>query len=80
MESIITETVSKEQQAQNLENLKYDPSENSGNILFNNSCDSDLHFYDTLIQNLNTRYILPQELQNFPADDKLGNIECFYRI
>ena len=77
MKSIINETVSKEQQAQNLENLKYDPSENSGNILFGNSSDSDLHFYDTL---LNTRYILPQELQNFPADDKLGNIECFYRI
>ena len=44
MESIINETVSKEQQAQNLENLKYDPSENSGNILFDNSSDSDLHF------------------------------------
>ena len=49
MEGITNESVSKEQQAQNFENLKYDPVENSGNILFDNSSDPDLMFYITLI-------------------------------
>ena len=34
MEGITNEIVNKEQQAQHFENLKYDPLENSGNILF----------------------------------------------
>ena len=44
MEAIANETVNKEQQAQNFQNLKYDPVENSRNILFAISSDSDLHF------------------------------------
>ena len=51
MEVVTKESVNKEQQAQNFENLKYDPLENSGNILFDNSSDPDLHFYNTNIQN-----------------------------
>ena len=43
MEGITNESVKKEQ-AQNFENLKYDPLENPGNILFDNSSDPDLHF------------------------------------
>ena len=65
MEGITNESVNKEQQAQNFENLKYDPLENSGNILFDNSSDPDLHFYNTNIQNLNRPYISPEELQVF---------------
>ena len=42
MEGITNKTINKEQQAQNFENLKYDPSENSGN--FDNSRDPDLQF------------------------------------
>ena len=49
MEGITNETVNKEQQAQNFEKLKYDPLENSGNILLDNSSDLDLHFYNTNI-------------------------------
>ena len=55
MEGITNESVNKEQNAQ-----KYDPLKNSGNILFDNSSDPDLHFYNTNIQNLNTHYILPK--------------------
>ena len=62
MEGITNETVNKEQQAQNFENLKYGPLENSGNILFHNPSDPDLQFYNTNIQNLNTPYILPEKL------------------
>ena len=43
-----------EQQAQNFANLEYDPLENSGNILYDNSNDPDLHFCNTNTQNLNT--------------------------
>ena len=74
MEGITNQTVKKEQQAQNFENLKYNPSENSRNILFDNSSDPDLHFYNTNIQNLNTSYILPEELQNFLGNDKDENV------
>ena len=44
MEVITNETVNKEHQAQNFENLKYDPLENSGNILFDNFSDPDLTY------------------------------------
>ena len=78
MEGITNESVNKEQQAQNFENLKYDPLENSGNILFDNSSDPDLHFYNTNIQNLNTPYILPEELQKFLGDDKDENVSVLH--
>ena len=55
--------------AQNFETLKYDPSESSGNTLLDNSCDCNLHFFNTNIQNLDTTYILPEEFQNFLDDD-----------
>ena len=54
MEDIPNETVNMEQQAQNFANLEYDPLENSGNILYDNSNDPDLHFCNTNTQNLNT--------------------------
>ena len=48
-----------EQVALKLETLKYDPSEYSGDILLDNSCDPDLHFFNTNIQNLvGSQYIL----------------------
>ena len=34
----------------------------------------DLHFYNTIIQNLNTPYILPEDLQSFLGDDKDDNV------
>ena len=49
MAGITNETTNKEQQAHNFQNLKYDPSENSGNTLFDNSNDPGLQFYDTNI-------------------------------
>ena len=78
MEDITKESVNKEQQAQNSENLKYDPLENFGNFLFDNSSDPDLHFYNTNIQNLNTPYILPEELQKFLGDDKDENVSVLH--
>ena len=65
MEGITNETVNKEQQRKNFENLKYDPLENS-------------HFYNTNIQNLNTPYILPEELQNFLGNDKDENASVLH--
>ena len=41
--------VHKEKQAQNFENHKYDPLENSGNILFDHSSDHSSDFYNTNI-------------------------------
>ena len=78
MEGITNETVNNEQQAQNFENLQYDPLQNSGNILFDNSSDPDFHFYNTNIQNLNTPYILPGKPQNFLGDDKDAKVSIFY--
>ena len=78
MEGITNETVIKEQQAQNFEKLKYDPLENSGNTLFDNSGDPDLQFYNTNKRNLNTPYILPEELQNFLGDDKNENVSVLH--
>ena len=78
MKGVTNKTVNKEQQAQNFENLQYDPLENSRNILFDNSSDPDFHFYNTNIQNLNTLYILPEELQNFLGDDKDENVSVLH--
>ena len=49
MEGITNESVNKEQQAQNFENPKYNPLENSGNILFDNSSEN-IQIYN--IQNI----------------------------
>ena len=78
MKGITNKSVNKEQQAQNFENLKYDSLENSGNILFDNSSDPDLQFYNTNIQNLNTPYIFPEELQKFLGDDKDENVSVLH--
>ena len=64
-ESMINGTVNKEQQAWNFENL-----ENSGNMLFDNPSDSDLHFYNNDIQILNTPSIMHEEHKIFLGDDK----------
>ena len=54
MELQANENENNEHVAQNFEALKYDSSESSGDILFDNSCDSDLHFFNTNIQNHHT--------------------------
>ena len=74
MEGITNKTINKNSKLKVLKNVKYDPLENSGNILFDNSIDPDLHFYNTNIQNLNTPDILPEEFQNFLGDDKDENV------
>ena len=51
----------------------YDPLENSGNIIFDNSSDLDLYFY-----NRDTPYILLKELQNFLGDDKDENVSILH--
>ena len=51
----------------------YDPLENSGNIIFDNSSDLDLYFY-----NLDTPYILLKELQNCLGDDKDENVSILH--
>ena len=79
MEGITNETVNKEQQAQSFENLKENPLECSGNILFLNSSDPDLHFYNTNIQNLNAPHILPEE-QNFLRNDNDENVSAFITL
>ena len=69
MELRTNENETNEHVALNFETLKYDPSESSGDILLDNSCGADLHFFNTNIQNLDTPYILPEEFQNFLDDD-----------
>ena len=75
MEGITNETVNKEQQAQN---FKYDPSENSGKIIYDNSSGPNLDFYNTNMQNLNTPYLLPKELQRFLGDDKDESVSILH--
>ena len=72
-ESVINGTVSKEQQARNFENL-----ENSGNMLFDNPSDPDLHFYNNDIQILNTPYIMHEEHKIFLGDDKNKNVSILH--
>ena len=48
------------------------------NILCDNSSDSDLYFFNTNIQNLNTPHILPEELQNFLDNDKDENVSILH--
>ena len=58
----------------NSKNLKYEILE----MLFDNSSDPDLHFYNTNIQNLNTPYILHEELQNLQGNDKDESISVLH--
>ena len=69
MELQTSENETNEHLAQNFETVKYDPSESPGDILPDSSCDSDLNFFNTNIQNLNTRHIFLEEFQNFLDDD-----------
>ena len=74
MELQTNENETNEHVALNFKTLKYDPSENFGDILLDHSCDaypyrSLSYFFNTNIQNLNTPYILPEEFQNFSDDD-----------
>ena len=86
MQVITDQAVNKEQQAQNFENLKYEPLENSGDILFDSSSDPDLHFYNTNIHNLNTPYILARQLENVSVlhlnirriDEDFENFKMFF--
>ena len=64
MELQANENKTIEHVAQIFETLKYDPLESSGDILLDNSCDPDLHFFNTSIENLSTPYILPEKFQN----------------
>ena len=78
MELPTNENETNENVAQKFETLKYDPSEGSCDNLLDNSCDPDLHFFNTSIQNLNTPYILPEEFQNFLDDDISKSFSILY--
>ena len=45
--------------------LKYSISDNTHEILLDNSCDPDKNFFDTDIQNIDTPFILPEEFESF---------------
>ena len=62
----------------NLEYLRYVSLEASRDILYDNSSDLDLHFFNTNFQTLYATYILPDELQNFPGYDEDENISVLY--
>ena len=67
MELQTNENETNEHVAQNFETLNHDPSESSGDILLDNSCDPDLHFFNNNIQNLNTILLdLDEILLNVP--------------
>ena len=63
------ENETNEHVALNFETLEYNPSESSGDILLDNSCDPEFHFFNINIQNLDTPYILTEEFHNFLDDD-----------
>ena len=79
MELQTNEKETNEHVALNFETLKYDPSGSSGNILLDNSCDLDLHFFNTNTQNLDTLSILPEEFQNFLDDDISESLSILHR-
>ena len=56
--------------AKNFENLKYDPSKSTRDIILGNSCDPDLNFYN-IIKNINTPNIVPENIHTF-LDDSLS--------
>ena len=68
MENENEEIHSPQEEAKIFENLKYDPSQSSGDILIDDSCDPDSNFFRTNFRNFDTPYLLPEELENF-----LGN-------
>ena len=72
------ENETNEHEALNFETLKYNPSESVGDILLDNSCDPDLHFFNTNIQNLDTPYILTEEFQSFLDDDISENLSILH--
>ena len=45
--------------------LKYSISDNTLELLLDNSCDPDKNFFDTDIQNIDTPYILSEEFERF---------------
>lgn len=62
----------------NIEYLRCVSLEASGDILYDNSSDLDLHFFNTNFQTLYAPYILPDELHNFPGRDEDENISVLY--
>ena len=62
----------------NIEYLRCVSLEASGDILYDNSSDLDLHFFNTNFQALDAPYILPDELHNFPGHDEDENISVLY--
>ena len=48
----------------NFETLKYNRSNESGDILLDNAYDPDLHFFGKNIKNLDTVYVLPQDFHD----------------
>ena len=49
----------------NFESLRYSISDNTHEILLDNSCDPHKNLFDTDIQNIDTPYILPEEFESF---------------
>ena len=45
--------------------LEYSISDNTHEILLDNSCDPDINFFDTGIQNIDTPYIIPEKFEVF---------------
>ena len=51
-----------------VESLKYSISDNTYDILLDNSCHADINIFDTDIQNIDTLYILPEEFESFSSE------------
>ena len=61
METETEKMSSSQATSNNFENLKYNPSENTGNILTDDSCDPDSYFFQTNFKSLDTPYLLPEK-------------------
>ena len=49
----------------NFKSSKYSISDNTHEMLLDNSCNPDIKIFDTDIQNIDTPYILPEEFDIF---------------
>ena len=62
----------------NFENLKYNPSENIGDILTDDSCDPDSNFFQTNFQSLDTTYLLPEEFHQLLDNKNTTSVSIFH--
>ena len=60
-------------ETKSFESLKYSIAENSNDILLDDSCNPDVHFFNVNFENVNTPYLFPEEFKNFLDNNSPSN-------